>query len=430
MSNLTEREKNRRLFLKYLAASPLLGMGAKGALAATGAELQERPADPYIWFPSDPNYVPEKPEDTLDLFEMESACHKKVPPAHFASVSSAADDDGGQIANRRAIANVALRGHRARDVSHVDTSIELFGAKYTFPFFLCPTGVEKSFDPEGVIAALRASGRHNVGQILSTVASATVADANKARNSTPVMHQLYHGVLSPVGNFEVTKAVMQRAEREGAKVVCVTVDGPSSRKTMQVERARRADTRLCAQCHEIRDPKRPKNVGRAAEPPQFSEIPKELQAQKPADPLTWELIKRLRDNTKMNMFLKGIMNPQDAAMCVKYGYGVYISNHGGRNEDTTAGTLSALPDIVSVVKGKVPIFIDGGFRRGMDIVKALAMGATMVGFGRPWLWGLGAFGEAGVDRVIQIVKAEVVAAMQQVGAANLKELGPDIVFKP
>ncbi len=193
MSNLTKREENRRLFLKYLAASPLLGVGAKDALAATDAELQGRPADPYIWWPADPNYVVEKPEDAQDLFEMEAACHHKVPPAHFSSVSSAADDDGGQIANRQAIGKVALRGRRARDVSQVDTSVDIFGTKYSMPFFLCPTGVEKSFDPEGVIAAMRASGRHNVAQILSTVASATIAQANQARNSTPAMHQLYHG---------------------------------------------------------------------------------------------------------------------------------------------------------------------------------------------------------------------------------------------
>ncbi len=429
MSNSARREENRRLFLKYLAASPLLGLGAKGALAAS-ADLRVRPPDPYIWWPHDPNYAVDKPEDAQDLFEMEAACQKKVPPAHFASVASAADDDGGQLANRQAIQNVALRGFRGRDVSQVDTNVDIYGTKYSMPFFLCPTGIEKSFHPDGVIAALRASGKHNVGQMLSTVASATVAEANKARNGTPVMHQLYHGVLTPVGNFELTKAVLQRAEREGAKVVAFTVDGPSSRKSLQTERARRIDRRNCAECHEIRDPTKPKNVGRSTPPPQYSEVPREIMEKTPADPLTWELIKRLRDSTKMNMLLKGIMHPKDAELCVKYGYGVYVSNHGGRNEDTSAGTLSALPDIVSAVKGRVPIFIDGGFRRGMDIVKALAMGATMVGFGRPWLWGLGAFGEAGVDRVIQILKAEVLASMRQVGAASLKDLNRDIVFKP
>ena len=214
-------------------------------------------------------------------------------------------------------------------------------------------------------------------------------------------------------------------------MMAVTVDTISARKETQAERAKRDDRRICATCHEIRDPRQPKRQSSPIkERPIFSEITEEMWSQKfTPQPVTWELLKRLRDVTKMELFLKGIMHPDDAAMCVKLGYGVYVSNHGGRNEDTSASTISALPDIVATVKGKVPIYIDGGFRRGMDIVKAISMGATMVGFGRPWMWGLGAFGEAGVDKVIDIIKAEVVAAMQQVGAASLKDLTPGIVYR-
>ena len=146
-------------------------------------------------------------------------------------------------------------------------------------------------------------------------------------------------------------------------------------------------------------------------------------------PATWDYVKRVRDITKLDIFLKGIVNPEDAALCVKYGYGIHISNHGARAEDTSGSTIGALPDILSVAKGKVPVFIDGGFRRGMDIAKALSMGATMVGFGRPWIWGLAAFGEDGVDKVIRIIKAELIAAMQQLGAANVKGLTPNLVYK-
>ena len=427
MSNLTEREKNRRAFLKYLAASPAIGIGAKSALAATTGEMQGRPTDPYIWFPHDPNYAVEKPEDALDIFEMEATCHKLQPPAHFAFVASGADDDGGQTANRAGIAQVALRPHRLRNVANVDTSVEVYGEKYSMPFFLCPVGGETIFNPEGVIAALRASGKNNVAQMLSTYANATVAEGNKARNSTPVIYQLYHTSLSPMGNFEVTKALAQKAEREGAKTVAVTIDNPSARKETQLSRARRGDRRVCVQCHDTTDPTR--GGGRGSRPRQMQDLPAELFTKKPTDPQDWEMIKRLRDATKMNIILKGIMHPDDAAMCAKLGYGVHVSNHGGRNEDTSASTIGALPDIVTAVKGRVPIFIDGGFRRGMDIVKALAIGATMVGFGRPWMWGLGAFGEPGVDRVIKILAAETIAAMQQVGAASVKELKPNIVYK-
>jgi isopentenyl diphosphate isomerase/L-lactate dehydrogenase-like FMN-dependent dehydrogenase len=145
------------------------------------------------------------------------------------------------------------------------------------------------------------------------------------------------------------------------------------------------------------------------------------------DKLTWDYVKRVRDFTKMDVFVKGIMDVEDALMCVKVGCGVYVSNHGGRNEDTGKSSIAAFSEIAPIIKNKAPMFVDGGFRRGMDIVKALSMGATMVGFGRPYLWGLGAFGEAGVDKVIQIMKAEVTAAMQQVGVTSVKELEPRLV---
>ncbi len=294
------------------------------------------------------------------------------------------------------------------------------------PFFLCPVGYENAVHSDGVTGAARAAGRHNVAQMLSTLASASVGEANKARNGTPIFFQLYNFT-----SWEVIKSIVQRAEREGAPMLALTVDGPSARKETQAERSKREDRRICATCHEIRDPKRPKNQSSPIKAlPVFAQVTEDQWAEKaPPQALTWELMKRLRDITKMELFVKGVMSPDDAAMCVKLGYGVYVSNHGGRNEDTSASTISALPDIVATVKGKVPIFVDGGFRRGMDIVKALSMGATMVGFGRPWMWGLGAFGEPGVDKVIDIVKKEVIAAMQQVGASSLKDLNSSIVYR-
>jgi isopentenyl diphosphate isomerase/L-lactate dehydrogenase-like FMN-dependent dehydrogenase len=132
----------------------------------------------------------------------------------------------------------------------------------------------------------------------------------------------------------------------------------------------------------------------------------------------------------MKIFVKGIMSAEDAVLCVKNGMdGVYISNHGGRAEDTGASTISVLQDVVAAVNKKIPIFIDGGFRRGMDIVKALAMGATAVGVGRPYIWGLGAFGEPGVAKVLDILITEVQVAMQQVGAVSLNDLKPEMIHR-
>src|SRR5215813_9320024 len=144
--------------------------------------------------------------------------------------------------------------------------------------------------------------------------------------------------------------------------------------------------------------------------------------------LTWEFIKRLRDTVRTKLVLKGILAPEDARLAAANGIdAIIVSNHGGRAEDGSGSTIEALPEIIDAVNGRVPVLIDSGFRRGTDVVKALAMGARAVCIGRPYLWGLGAFGQPGVERVLEILRAETRAAMQQVGAPSIKDLVPAMV---
>lgn len=144
--------------------------------------------------------------------------------------------------------------------------------------------------------------------------------------------------------------------------------------------------------------------------------------------ITWDKVKRMRDVTRMKIVLKGIVTSEDAELAVQNGMdGILLSNHGGRGEDNGRSTIDALPEILAAVKGQIPVFIDGGFRRGTDAIKALALGAKAVGIGRPYLWGLGAFGEEGVARVLDIMRTETHAAMQQCGARSLAELNPNFV---
>ena len=136
----------------------------------------------------------------------------------------------------------------------------------------------------------------------------------------------------------------------------------------------------------------------------------------------------MRDVTKMKIVLKGIVTSEDAELSVKNGIdGILLSNHGGRGEDNGRSTIDALPEILVAVNGQIPVFIDGGFRRGTDVVKALALGAKAVGVGRPYLWGLGAFGEEGVERVLEIMRTETRVAMQQCGVKAISELNPNFV---
>lgn len=144
--------------------------------------------------------------------------------------------------------------------------------------------------------------------------------------------------------------------------------------------------------------------------------------------LTWETIARIRDTTKMKVVLKGILAYEDAELAVKAGVdGIIVSNHGARSEDSGRATIDALPEILERVRGRMPVLVDSGFRRGTDIAKALCMGATAVCVGRPYIWGLGAFGQPGVERVLELLRTELVAIMQQVGAPTLKHLVPAMV---
>lgn len=144
--------------------------------------------------------------------------------------------------------------------------------------------------------------------------------------------------------------------------------------------------------------------------------------------MTWDTIKRMRDTTSMKLLIKGILAHEDAELAVEAGLdGIIVSNHGARSEDSGRSTIDALPEIIEVVRGRMPILIDSGFRRGTDIAKALCMGATAVCVGRPYIWGLGAFGQPGVERVLELLRIELLAIMQQVGAPSIKQLVPAMV---
>jgi isopentenyl diphosphate isomerase/L-lactate dehydrogenase-like FMN-dependent dehydrogenase len=142
--------------------------------------------------------------------------------------------------------------------------------------------------------------------------------------------------------------------------------------------------------------------------------------------LTWDYVELLKETTSMRVLVKGIATGEDAARCVQHGAdGIIVSNHGGRAEDSGRASIECLPEVIAAVRGRVPVIVDSGFRRGTDIFKALALGATGIGIGRPYLWGLGAFGEAGVDRVLEILTRELRIVMQQMGTASLRDISRD-----
>jgi isopentenyl diphosphate isomerase/L-lactate dehydrogenase-like FMN-dependent dehydrogenase len=292
-------------------------------------------------------------------------------------------------------------------------SVEILGTIYDSPIVLAPTGSNRAFHADGEIAVTKAAWTGNQLQILSTVATTSIEDAITARGA-PIWFQLY-----TTQRREIAEALVKRAERAGAPVIAVTLDVSSPAKWETFARLRRTDTSECASCH---------GASYLARKPNFSGIDLGGVSGTVATNLTWDGIKRLRDMVKAKLVLKGILAFEDAKLAADAGIdAIIVSNHGGRVEDGVASTIEVLPEIVEAVGGRMPVLIDSGFRRGSDIVKALAIGARAVCIGRPYLWGLGAFGQPGVERVLEILRTETRLAMQQLGAPSLKHLTPAMV---
>ena len=409
------RAASRRRFLQYLAGSPLL---ASPSLAAYGMEAPSKLPDPMIWAPPGSTGLIERPKDAINVFDFEPVARKNVPPAHFGYMASGVDDEVTLRANREDFLKFQLMPHRLNDVSTIDTSIELFGSKYDSPIFVAPTGANQFFHPEGELAVARAARSGNHLQILSTSSNFSVDDVAKARGA-PVWFQLY---ASP--SFEVAQALIKRAEGAGSPVLMVTVDRIAGRNQETLFRLMKSDTRDCSGCHD-----RSSFAARSARRHNYDGIDLTgIKGGGESSNLNWETIKRMRDVTRMKIMLKGIITAEDAELAVQNGIdGILVSNHGGRGEDNGRSTIDALPEIIAAAKGRTVVIVDSGFRRGTDAVKALAMGAQAVGIGRPYLWGLGAFGQEGVERVLEIVRTETRAAMQQCGARTVKDLNPSFV---
>jgi 4-hydroxymandelate oxidase len=408
------RATSRRRFLQYLAASPLAVSGAREALAH---EAQLKLPDPMIWAP--PGLEPIKsPKDAINVFDFEPAAFKNVPPAHFGYMASGIDDEVTLRANREGFLKFQLRPRRLNDVSKVDMSVEILGGKYDSPIFISPTGGNMFFNPDGEVAVARAARAGNHLQILSTSSNYSVEEVTKARGA-PVWFQLY---ASP--SWEVAQALIKKANAAGCPVLMVTVDRVAGRNQETLFRLMKSDTRQCSDCHD-----RSSFAARSARRHNYDGIDlTKITGSGESSNLTWDTIKRMRDVTRMKIVLKGIVTSEDAELSVKNGIdGILLSNHGGRGEDNGRSTIDALPEILAAVNGQIPVFIDGGFRRGTDVVKALALGAKAVGMGRPYLWGLGAFGEGGVARVLELMRIETRAAMQQCGVKAISELNPSFV---
>ena len=402
-------DQSRRRFLRFLAASPLLlTPRALPSLLAQDAELIA------------------SPDLAVNVFDFETVALQKLPPAHFAYMATGVDDDVTLRANRAAFERYQLRARRLIDVRAIDMSVTLFGTTWDSPIVLAPVGAQKAFHPDGEIASARAANSRRHLQILSTMTSTGVEDVNAARGQ-PVWYQLY-----PTDQWPVARGLVKRAETAGCPVLVLTVDlqGGSNRETQA--RGQRRDSRQCSACH----PAGPlgsslDNINAmVARKPMFAGLDiSTVRSPQPLD-MNWDVVKRLRDATTMKLLLKGIVTREDADLAVRHGAdGVIVSNHGGRAEESGRATIESLTEVVAGASGRIPVLVDGGFRRGTDVFKALAMGARAVCIGRPYVWGLAAFGQPGVEAVLDILRRELTTIMRQTGTVKLSEISRQSVVE-
>ncbi|HSF17543.1 MAG TPA: alpha-hydroxy acid oxidase [Vicinamibacteria bacterium] len=392
------KTESRRQLLKFLAGSPALAY--VGFPAFTTMQSTRRYAgrgDGLI----------ASPDDAINVFDFERVAEKVLPAAHWGYLATGTDDDLTIQANRDGFTRFQLRPRRLVDVREIDMSVDVLGTRWPTPIVIAPTGSNGAFHADGEIAVARAAKAKTHLQMLSNVSSHSVEDVNTARGE-PVWFQLY-----PRATWDVTKAVVSRAERAGCPAIVLTVDllGGSNRET--VKRFAMKDERECSVCH-LEKRNTPNYDG--LELPDNDDYPESL---------TWDYVRQVRDHTTMKVLIKGIVTAEDARLAVEAGVdGIIVSNHGGRAEASRRSTIECLPEIVDAVSGRIAVLIDGGFRRGTDFFKALALGATAVCIGRPYLWGLSAFGQAGVEAVLEVLRRELEIVMKQSGTTSIREITP------
>ena len=337
--------------------------------------------------------------DLKNVFDLEKLSSKVMGEDALLYLNGGADDIKTVKINSDAYQQIQIRARRLIDVRDISTNVDLFGQRLDNPIILSPVGFQGFFHPDGEIATAKASVAKKHQMIVSSVSNSSVTEiANQSQAN--LWFQLY-----PTPDRKITKLLLDRAEKAGCKVCVLTVDTP-----VMGNRERSGTTLLkLIQTGELKmgnfEGILPDGVGFL-------------------DPgMTWDMIDWLKSNCDMKIVVKGIVTKEDAALAKARGVdGIIVSNHGGRQLESNRATIDCLPEIVAEIKNEIPVVIDGGIRRGTDIFKALALGATAVCIGRPFCWGLGALGQQGVEMALDILKAELIRDMQLAGTISIEKI--------
>lgn len=357
-----------------------------------------------------------KLEACYNLMDFEAVARYVMKKPAWAYYSSGADDEITMRENHSAFHKIWFRPRVLVDVENVDISTTMLGTKVDIPFYVTATALGKLGHPEGEVVLTRGAKKHNVVQMIPTLASCSFDEIVDAKEGDQVQWlQLYVNK-----NREITKRIVQHAEKRGCKGLFITVDAPQLGRREKDMRSKFEDTGSSVQNKGGDNVDRSQGAARA-----ISSF---------IDPsLSWKDIPWFMSITKMPIILKGVQRVEDVIRAVETGVqGVVLSNHGGRQLDFARSGIEILAEVMPVLRernlqDKIEIFVDGGVRRATDIIKALCLGAKGVGIGRPFLFAMSAYGLPGVDRAMQLLKDEMVMNMRLIGASSVGQLDPTMI---
>jgi isopentenyl diphosphate isomerase/L-lactate dehydrogenase-like FMN-dependent dehydrogenase len=349
----------------------------------------------------------------INIFDYEALAQASMQPVIWDFFYGGSDDEVTLRANRSAFERIRLRPRVLMDVNVCDISTSVLGIPVSMPVLLAPSAAHGLIHPHAELATARAAGAANTLMTLSTESTRSLEEV-KAVAQGPLWYQLYIYTLAEA------QGMVQRAEKAGYTAIVLTVDLP---RYSRRERDLRNDMNSYQQVHF------PEAFSGNA--PHLSVDGSDNQDTYIGDTITWDILPWLRSITLLPVVVKGILTAEDAELAIKYGASaIVVSNHGGRQLDGVMPTIEALPEVVAAVDGRCEVYMDGGIRRGIDIIKALALGARAVLIGRPVLWGLAVNGQEGVQHVLELLRRELTLSLRLAGCASLADIQRSLVLLP
>ena len=353
--------------------------------------------------------------NALNVWDFKGIAEKRLPYSSWSQIRGAAADELTFRWNRESFDRIRLRPDVLVDHTGLDTRTSLFGQEMPFPILICPTGASRNCHPDAEVATARGAGMAGATMAISSNASKTVEEIAAVATS-PLWFQVYM-----LRDRSFLRDQVQRVEDAGCKALCLVLDSPIQGPRNRARRASQTGT--------------PSSGGSGRPNLQGQRLAEQLEhprLHRYKDPsATWKDLNWLCSIARVPVLMKGVLDHQNAEQGIQEGVGgIIVSNHGGRNLDTAPATVDALPEIVDRVDGRVPVLIDGGIRRGTDVLKALALGAKAVMIGRAYLYGLAANGPEGVSRVLEILQTELEMAMVLTGRPTIASIDRSVLWSP